>query len=29
MLLMAMWMGPVGVTAILAGWFTPEIGRQP
>ncbi len=25
----AMWMGPSGVIAILAGWFTTEIGRQP
>jgi len=25
----AMWMGPTGVIAILAGWFTTEIGRQP
>ncbi|MDB5794540.1 MAG: bacterial Cytochrome Ubiquinol Oxidase family protein [Noviherbaspirillum sp.] len=25
----ALWMGPSGVVAILAGWFTTEIGRQP
>ncbi|WP_164963694.1 cytochrome ubiquinol oxidase subunit I [Rubrivivax sp. JA1026] len=25
----ATWMGPAGVIAILAGWFTTEIGRQP
>lgn len=25
----ALWMGPAGVVAILAGWFTTEIGRQP
>jgi cytochrome d ubiquinol oxidase subunit I len=25
----AVWMGPAGVLAILAGWFTTEIGRQP
>jgi cytochrome d ubiquinol oxidase subunit I len=25
----AMWMGPAGILAILAGWFTTEIGRQP
>ena len=24
-----MWMGPSGLVAILAGWFTTEIGRQP
>ncbi|QCI14727.1 cytochrome ubiquinol oxidase subunit I [Pseudomonas putida] len=24
-----MWMGPSGLIAILAGWFTTEIGRQP
>ncbi|MBB3104366.1 cytochrome ubiquinol oxidase subunit I [Azomonas macrocytogenes] len=23
------WMGPSGVLAILAGWFTTEVGRQP
>jgi cytochrome bd ubiquinol oxidase subunit I len=23
------WMGPSGVIALLAGWFTTEIGRQP
>lgn len=26
---MALWMGPSGLIAILAGWFTTEIGRQP
>ncbi len=25
----ALWMGPTGLLAILAGWFTTEIGRQP
>jgi cytochrome d ubiquinol oxidase subunit I len=25
----ALWMGPSGVIAILAGWYTTEIGRQP
>jgi len=25
----AMWMGPSGLIAILAGWSTTEIGRQP
>ena len=25
----AFWMGPAGIIAILAGWFTTEIGRQP
>lgn len=25
----ALWMGPSGLVAILAGWFTTEIGRQP
>ncbi len=25
----AMFMGPAGLVAILAGWFTTEIGRQP
>lgn len=25
----ATWMGPSGIIAILAGWFTTEIGRQP
>lgn len=24
-----LWMGPSGLIAILAGWFTTEIGRQP
>jgi cytochrome bd ubiquinol oxidase subunit I len=23
------WMGPAGLIALLAGWFTTEIGRQP
>lgn len=23
------WMGPTGLVALLAGWFTTEIGRQP
>jgi len=26
---MAVWMGPSGIIALLAGWFTTEIGRQP
>ena len=26
---MALLMGPAGLVAILAGWFTTEIGRQP
>ena len=26
---LVVWMGPSGVLAILAGWFTTEIGRQP
>ncbi len=26
---LALWMGPSGVIAILAGWFTTEVGRQP
>ncbi|HWV09511.1 MAG TPA: cytochrome ubiquinol oxidase subunit I, partial [Pseudomonas sp.] len=26
---MALWMGPSGIIAILAGWYTTEIGRQP
>jgi len=26
---LALWMGPSGLAAILAGWFTTEIGRQP
>ncbi|NHN76084.1 cytochrome ubiquinol oxidase subunit I [Azotobacter chroococcum] len=26
---MALWMGPSGLVAILAGWFTTEVGRQP
>lgn len=25
----ALWMGPAGLIAILAGWYTTEIGRQP
>jgi cytochrome d ubiquinol oxidase subunit I len=25
----ALWMGPAGIVAILAGWFTTEMGRQP
>ncbi|MGO4682323.1 cytochrome ubiquinol oxidase subunit I [Hyphomicrobium sp. 2TAF46] len=25
----AMWMGPAGLLAILAGWITTEVGRQP
>ena len=25
----ALWMGPSGIVAILAGWYTTEIGRQP
>ncbi|WP_266034101.1 cytochrome ubiquinol oxidase subunit I [Brucella intermedia] len=25
----AIWMGPSGLIAILAGWYTTEIGRQP
>ena len=25
----AVWMGPSGFVAVLAGWFTTEIGRQP
>ena len=25
----ALWMGPAGIVAILAGWYTTEIGRQP
>jgi cytochrome d ubiquinol oxidase subunit I len=25
----ALWMGPSGLAAILAGWLTTEIGRQP
>jgi cytochrome d ubiquinol oxidase subunit I len=25
----ALWMGPAGLAAILAGWLTTEIGRQP
>ncbi|NQD94770.1 cytochrome ubiquinol oxidase subunit I, partial [Pseudomonas sp. CrR25] len=26
---LAVWMGPSGIVAILAGWYTTEIGRQP
>lgn len=26
---LVLWMGPSGILAILAGWFTTEIGRQP
>lgn len=26
---LAVWMGPSGIIAILAGWFTTEVGRQP
>jgi cytochrome d ubiquinol oxidase subunit I len=26
---MAMWMGPAGLVAVLAGWITTEAGRQP
>ena len=26
---LALWMGPSGLVAILAGWYTTEIGRQP
>lgn len=25
----ALWMGPSGLIAVLAGWYTTEIGRQP
>src|SRR3546814_5691540 len=25
----ALYMGPAGLIAMLAGWFTTEIGRQP
>lgn len=25
----ALWMGPSGLIALLAGWYTTEIGRQP
>jgi cytochrome d ubiquinol oxidase subunit I len=25
----ALWMGPSGLVAILAGWVTTEVGRQP
>ncbi|SFP18264.1 cytochrome ubiquinol oxidase subunit I [Pseudomonas borbori] len=26
---LAVWMGPSGIVAMLAGWYTTEIGRQP
>ncbi|MBY7823178.1 cytochrome ubiquinol oxidase subunit I [Vibrio fluvialis] len=26
---LCVWMGPSGLIAILAGWFTTEVGRQP
>ncbi|CAD5107914.1 cytochrome ubiquinol oxidase subunit I [Zestomonas carbonaria] len=26
---LVLWMGPSGLIAILAGWFTTEVGRQP
>jgi cytochrome d ubiquinol oxidase subunit I len=26
---MAEWMGPAGLIAVLAGWITTEVGRQP
>ncbi|MBF0675789.1 cytochrome ubiquinol oxidase subunit I [Pseudomonas sp.] len=26
---LVLWMGPSGLIALLAGWFTTEIGRQP
>lgn len=26
---LAMWMGPAGLVAVLAGWITTEVGRQP
>ncbi len=26
---LALWMGPSGLLAVLAGWFTTEVGRQP
>ena len=25
----ALWMGPSGLIALIAGWFTTEVGRQP
>jgi len=28
-LLAMLWMGPMGIAALLAGWMTTEIGRQP
>src|SRR6187549_786684 len=29
LLRLALWMGPAGLAAILAGWITTEVGRQP
>ncbi|ATE59143.1 cytochrome ubiquinol oxidase subunit I [Thauera sinica] len=29
LLRLALWMGPSGLVALLAGWFTTEVGRQP
>jgi len=29
LLRLALWMGPAGLLAILAGWITTEVGRQP
>jgi cytochrome d ubiquinol oxidase subunit I len=26
---LALWMGPAGLVAVLAGWITTEVGRQP
>ncbi|MFC5697878.1 cytochrome ubiquinol oxidase subunit I [Pseudomonas sp. GCM10022186] len=28
-LYLCLWMGPSGLIALLAGWFTTEVGRQP
>ncbi|MGI4839142.1 MAG: cytochrome ubiquinol oxidase subunit I [Janthinobacterium lividum] len=28
-LYLTLWMGPSGLIALLAGWFTTEVGRQP
>lgn len=28
-LLMAQWMSPIGLVAVIAGWTTTEVGRQP